>query len=168
MLSRESKIINVGIAEIQIGRSPSVLRTTLGSCIGIVLYQPELKIGAIAHIMLARDPLGKDKQKNPAKYAESAIPILIQSMMSEGCRSGTFSARIFGGASMFKSINSNFLQNIGENNTAIVREIMKDVNIPIIVDDTGGHEGRTISLFLDDGRILLKKAGVEKYLYKVK
>jgi chemotaxis protein CheD len=40
--------------------------------------------------------------------------------------------------------------------------------IPILVEDTGGHEGRTITLYLDDGRILLKKAGVEKYLYKVK
>ncbi|MCB1142645.1 MAG: chemotaxis protein CheD [Leptospiraceae bacterium] len=168
MLSRDSKLINVGISDIMISKSPNILRTTLGSCIGIVFYQPDSKIGAISHIMLAKDPMGKDKVKNPGKYAETAIPKLIKSFESEGCKHGTYSARIFGGASMFKNISSQFLQNIGENNINIVKEILSEQRIPLIVEDTGGHEGRTITLFLDDGRILLKKAGMEKYLYKVR
>ena len=57
MLSRDSKIINVGIAEIVAAKSPNILRTTLGSCIGVVLYQPDTKIGAISHIMLAKDTM---------------------------------------------------------------------------------------------------------------
>ena len=140
MLSRDSKVINVGIAEIMTAKSPNILRTTLGSCIGVVLYQPDLKIGAISHIMLAKDPIGRD----------------------------TYFARIFGAASMFKNITSNFLNNIGENNITIVREFFAEKKIPIIAEDIGGHEGRTISLYLDDGRILLKKSGIEKYLYKVR
>lgn len=168
MLSKESKLINVGIAEILLTRSPNVLRTTVGSCLGIVLYQPDLKIGAISHIMLARDPIGKDKAKNPGKYGETALPKLVKMIEDEGCRPGSYSARIFGGASMFKNISSNFLQNIGENNISIVKEFLNSKNIPILVEDVGGHEGRTISLYLDDGRILLKKAGIEKYLYRVR
>jgi chemotaxis protein CheD len=168
MLSKETRIINVGIAEIQIARSPGILRTTLGSCIGIVLYQPELKIGAISHIMLSNDPMGKDKIKNPGKYAETAVPKLIEDFEKEGCKIGTFSARIFGGSSMFKNITSQFLQHIGENNITFVREILGKYNVPILIEDVSGHEGRTISLYLDDGRILLKKAGTEKYLYKVR
>lgn len=168
MLNRDSKILNVGIAEIQVSRSPHVLRTTLGSCIGIVLYQPDIKLGAISHIMLARDPVGRDKIKNPGKYGETALPMLIRMFEEEGAKHGTYSARIFGGASMFKNISSNFLQNIGENNITLVREYLQSEKIPILVEDVGGHDGRTISLFLDDGRILLKKAGVEKYLYKVR
>lgn len=168
MLGKDSKIINVGIAEIQVARSPGILRTTLGSCIGIVLYQPDLRIGAISHIMLATDPIGRDKAKNPGKYGETALPILISQFEAEGAKPGTYSARIFGGASMFKNITSNFLQNIGENNISIVREILTQKKIPILVEDVGGHDGRTISLFLEDGRILLKKAGAEKYLYKVR
>lgn len=166
-MNKDAKIINVGIADIKIGKSPSILRTTLGSCIGVVLYHPEQKIGAISHIMLAKDPIGKDKLKNPGKYGETALPNLIEMLEKEGCKSG-YSARIFGGASMFKNITSNFLQNIGENNISIVREFLSERRIPIIVEDVGGHEGRTISVFLDDGRILLKKAGIEKYLYRVK
>lgn len=168
MLSRESKVINVGIAEITLSKSPNILRTTLGSCIGVVLYQPDAKIGAIAHIMLARDPIGRDKLKNPAKYGETALPRLIKIMEDEGCKLGSYSARLFGAASMFKNISSNFLQNIGENNISLVRDFLNERKIPILVEDVGGHEGRTISLFLDDGRVLLKKAGMEKYLYKVR
>ena len=69
---------------------------------------------------------------------------------------------------MFKNISSQFLQNIGENNISFVKEELANRKIPLIVEDVGGHEGRTITLYLDDGRILLKKAGMEKYLYKVR
>ena len=168
MLSKESKIITIGIAEIKSGKSPDILRTTLGSCLGVVLYNPETKSGAISHIMLAKDPLGKDSAKNPGKYGDTALPLLLKTMEAEGNKGGSYSARIFGGASMFQGINSSFLQNIGENNIVIVRTFMQSKSIPIIAEDIGGHDGRTISLYLDDGRVLLKKSGTEKYLYKVK
>ncbi|GBF44188.1 chemotaxis protein [Leptospira ellinghausenii] len=167
-MSIKSKIINVGIADIKVGKDTDVLRTTLGSCIGIVLYDPDQKIGAISHIMLAKDPTGKDMSKFPHKYGETALPILIDMMKKEGSNIGQFSCRIFGGASMFKGINSQFLQNIGEQNILIVRKFMEEKKIPIIVEDVAGNEGRTISLYCDDGRVLLKKAGMEKYLYKVR
>ncbi len=168
MLGRDLRVINVGIAEIKTGKSPDVLRTTLGSCIGVVLYDPIKKVGGISHIMLSKDPTGKDSLKTPGKYGETALPILMKAMEQEGSKIGSYCARIFGGASMFKGINSNFLQNIGENNIQIAREFLQIKNIPLIVEDVGGHDGRTISLYLDDGRVLLKKGGTEKYLYKVK
>ncbi|MDF3819919.1 chemotaxis protein CheD [Leptospira sp. 96542] len=167
-MSIKQKIINVGIADIKVGKDTEILRTTLGSCIGIVLYDPEQKIGAISHIMLAKDPTGKDVSKFPHKYGESALPLLIAMMKENGSSVGQFSCRMFGGASMFKGINSQFLQNIGEQNIAIVRKFMEDLKIPIIVEDVAGNDGRTISLYCDDGRVLLKKAGMEKYLYKVR
>jgi|JI8StandDraft_1071087.scaffolds.fasta_scaffold198778_1 chemotaxis protein CheD len=168
MFGKLDKIVNVGIADLKLGKNPEILRTTLGSCIGIVFYNPEKQIGALSHIMLAKDPTGKDLSKNPLKYGETALPLLVKSMEENGCPIGSFSARIFGGASMFKGINSSFLQNIGEQNIQIVKEFLTNKNIPILVEDLAGHDGRTISVYLDDGRILLKKSGSEKYLYKVK
>jgi len=168
MLGKLDKIINVGIADLKVGKSPEVLRTTLGSCIGIVFYNPDKQIGALSHIMLAKDPTGKDLGKNPQKYGETALPLLVKAMEEQGCPIGSYSARIFGGASMFKGINSSFLQNIGEQNIQIVKEFLNSNKIPILVEDIAGHDGRTISLYLDDGRVLLKKSGSEKYLYKVK
>lgn len=168
MFGKNDKIINVGIADIKVGKSPEILRTTLGSCIGIVLYNPDKQIGAISHIMLAKDPTGRDLNKNPMKYGETALPMLLKMMEEKESPRGSYSARIFGGASMFKGINSNFLQNIGEQNIEIVRDFLTKNKIPLLVEDVAGHDGRTISLYLDDGRILLKKSGAEKYLYKVR
>lgn len=168
MFGKNDKIINVGIADIKVGKSPEILRTTLGSCIGIVLYNPDKQVGAISHIMLAKDPTGRDVSKNPMKYGETALPMLIKMMAENDSPAGSYSARIFGGASMFKGINSNFLQNIGEQNIEIVRDFLSKNKIPILVEDVAGHDGRTISLYLDDGRVLLKKSGSEKYLYKVR
>jgi len=169
MLGTESHLINVGIADIKLSKDPkAVIRTTLGSCLGIVFYDPEKKIGAIAHIMLATDPTGRDNAKNPAKYGQTALPLLAKMMKDEGSGPGQYTARIFGGASMFKGINSSFLQNIGEGNISVTREFLANNKIPLVIEDVAGHDGRTISLYMDDGRILLKKAGVEKYLYKVR
>ncbi|TGK19976.1 chemotaxis protein CheD [Leptospira fluminis] len=168
MLNKDIKIINVGIADLQGGQSPSVIRTTLGSCIGVVLYAPDKKVGAMAHIMLSKDPTGKDVVKNPLKYADTALPELIKKMEELGCSKGEYHARLFGGASMFKGMSSSFLQNIGELNVSVAKEFLAKENINLLVEDVAGHEGRTISLYLEDGRILLKKGGFEKYLYKVR
>ncbi|PJZ70665.1 chemotaxis protein CheD [Leptospira perolatii] len=168
MLNKDVKIINIGIADLQGGQSPAVLRTTLGSCIGVVLYSPDKKVGAMAHIMLAADPSGKDSVKNPLKYATTSLPELIKKMAELGCHKGEYFARLFGGASMFKGMSSSFLQNIGEQNISMAKEFLEKEKIPLLVEDVGGNEGRTISLYLDDGRILLKKGGFEKYLYKVR
>ncbi|AVQ13926.1 chemotaxis protein CheD [Leptospira santarosai] len=168
MLTKGSKVVNVGIADMQGAQSPEILRTTLGSCIGVVFYAPDKKVGAMSHFMLSKDPSGKDSQKNPFKYADTAIPLLIKKMSEMGCNHGEYSVRLFGGASMFKGVQSSFLQNIGEQNILIARAILEQSKIPLIVEDVGGHDGRTISLYLDDGRILLKKGGFEKYLYKVR
>lgn len=168
MLTKGSKVVNVGIADMLGAQSPEILRTTLGSCIGVVFYAPDKKIGAMAHFMLSKDPSGKDSQKNPFKYAETAIPLLIKKMNEMGCNPGEYSVRLFGGASMFKGAQSSFLQNIGEQNILTARAILEQSKIPLILEDVGGNDGRTISLYLDDGRVLLKKGGFEKYLYKVR
>jgi chemotaxis protein CheD len=165
-----TRIIPVGIAEMKIGRSADSLRTTLGSCIGITIYDPEKKIGALCHIMLAVDgSKGRESLKSPYKYGETALPLMFSAMEKEGSKQSSWSVRIFGGSSMFKNLNnSNFLQNIGEQNTQFVKKFFLDRKIPIVFEDTGGAEGRTITLHIEDGRILIKKGGSEKYIYKVK
>ena len=60
----EFNLINVGIADYAISSSPDILRTILGSCVGICLYDPELKIGGMCHIMLPsmKDTLEVDEK----------------------------------------------------------------------------------------------------------
>ncbi len=154
------------MAEWKICRAPDVLRTTLGSCVGIVLYSQQKKAGGLAHILLGEAPTGKIV--NRGKYAKPAIEGLVAEICKElNAVPGDFSARIFGGASMFESIHSSFLQNIGNENVRVAKETLTALNIPVVFEDTGGSAGRTISVYMDDGRIHLRVNGKERFVYKV-
>ncbi len=160
----EDTIIHVGVSEWKVAKSPLKLRTTLGSCVGIVLYDKTKKIGGLCHALLDEPPTGKII--NRGKYARTAIEELIKELEKNGIQKKNLTAKIFGGASMFQNNSTNFFQNIGERNVKVSREVLKNHNIPILYEDVGGHNGRTITFFLEDGRVLLRSGTTEKYIYK--
>ncbi len=73
--------INVGIADLNVAKSPDILRTVLGSCVGICLFDPVAKVAGLSHIML---PSLTDLSSNEKKYADTAIPMLIDEMKNKG------------------------------------------------------------------------------------
>tara|TARA_Y100001972_G_scaffold103158_1_gene129190 strand:+ start:8371 stop:8847 length:477 start_codon:yes stop_codon:yes gene_type:complete len=157
-------LIHLGVAEWKATKSPDAIRTTLGSCVGIVLYSAKKKLGGVSHILLADPPSGRIIQRG--KYARTAIDMLLADIQKLGAEPADLSARIFGGASMFDAMNSTFFNNIGQSNVAATRETLEARKIPIVEEDVGGNLGRTITLYLDDGRVLLRANGQERYLYK--
>ncbi|HBS04650.1 MAG TPA: chemotaxis protein CheD [Leptospiraceae bacterium] len=157
-------MIHLGVAEWKAAKSPDAIRTTLGSCVGIVLYSAKKKIGGVSHVLLADPPAGRIVQRG--KYARTAIDMLLADLQKLGIEASELSARIFGGASMFDAMNSAFFNNIGQSNVTATRETLEARKIPIVEEDVGGNLGRTITLYLDDGRVLLRANGQERYLYK--
>ena len=153
----------MGVAEWKTARNPDALRTTLGSCVGIVLYNQEEKIGGLAHVLLAEPPAGQIANKG--KYASLAVDALAADLKKVG-GDIPYKARLFGGASMFDTFHSRFLQNIGDDNVKVSREVLAKLNIPVIMEDVGGTLGRSITVYMDDGRVLLRTNGKEKYVYK--
>ena len=132
---------------------------------GIVLFSEKKKVGGLAHVLLSEPPAGKINNKG--KYARSAIEAVLADLKKTGIEPSELSARIFGGASMFDSIQSSFLQNIGSENVRVTKEVLGQHGIPITSEEIGGTVGRTITVFMDDGRILLRANGKEKFFYKV-
>ncbi len=157
-------MIHVGVAEWKTAGKVDALRTTLGSCVGVALYDEKRKVGGLAHILLGHAPPGKIVNKG--KFARPALQALAQELLRDGGDSADLRARIFGGASMFDARNSSFLQQIGPTNVTAVKEALTELKIPVIFEDVGGSAGRTITFFMDDGRILLRSNGKEKYIYK--
>jgi chemotaxis protein CheD len=157
------ELINVGVAQFRIGTNSDVLRTILGSCIGICIYDRIKKIGGLAHILLP----GMVGGGKPEKYADSAIPLMVDRLLKQGCNREFMSAKIAGGAKMFKFDSNIVLGMIGERNTEAVRKALQIKTIPIVAEDIGGCVGRVIDFFLEDGRLKIKAAGKEKILYKV-
>lgn len=154
------ELINVGIADIKYSdKSTTVLRTILGSCVGICIYDPEKQAGGMAHIML---PRMKDEKSNFMKYADTSIPHLIEELEKFGCQKSNMVAKIAGGSSMFKTNKTSFMAEIGKNNIEVVQRLLRSFGIPILAEDGGGTRGRTIDFHLDDGRLRIKKFGQEE------
>ena len=156
-------LINVGVAQIHVASNHEVMRTILGSCIGICIYDKTKKIGGLAHILL---PNCVDRTK-PEKYADTAIPLLLEKLGKEGCKKENLSAKITGGASMFKFNSSVSLAQIGERNIEMTIKMLEENHVPIMTADVGGNAGRVIDFYLEDGRLRVKAGGKEKVYYKV-
>jgi chemotaxis protein CheD len=157
-------LINVGVAQVKISSSPTVLRTILGSCVGVCIYDHIKRIGGLAHILLPND---QSAGTMPEKYAETAIPLLVNMLMKEGAKKEFLSAKIAGGASMFKFESNIALGQIGDRNIEEAKKVLNRIGVPLLEEDVGGSAGRVIDFFLEDGRLKVKASGNEKYYYKV-
>ncbi|MDA3901490.1 MAG: chemotaxis protein CheD [Spirochaetes bacterium] len=157
------ELVNVGVAQLKIASSPVILRTILGSCVGICIYDRNKKIGGLAHILLSKST----NPSQPEKFADTAIPALIDQLLKQGCRREFMSAKIAGGASMFKFTSQTPLGLIGEHNVAMTKKVLEEKKIPLLSEDTGGSSGRVIDFYLEDGRLKVKAGGHEEYYYKV-
>jgi chemotaxis protein CheD len=159
-----SEIITVGVAQIRHSSSPAILRTILGSCVGICIYDRVKKIGGMAHILL---PHNLKRGQSQEKYADTAIPLLVNELTKAGAKIENLSAKIAGGASMFKFGTNVMLGQIGERNIEQTKLELEKLKISVVVEDLGGNFGRVIDFYLEDGRMKVKAGGQEKIYYKV-
>lgn len=152
----EGKTIKVGMADLNIAKSPDKLMTLgLGSCIGIVLYDPVVKVGGMAHIMLP-DSTQIKNNSNLAKFADTAIDLLIKKMTGIGANKARLVAKIAGGAQMFDFKQTSDVMRVGYRNDIATRKLLEDLGIPLVADDTGENYGRTIELDTETGVLMIK------------
>ena len=96
---------------------------------------------------------------NTAKFADTGIELLLKKMLELGANKRSIVAKIAGGAQMFSFNSTNDILKIGERNVKATKEKLKELNIPILAEDTGGNYGRTIELNSEDGSLLIKTIG---------
>ncbi|WP_425481515.1 chemotaxis protein CheD [Alkalibaculum sporogenes] len=150
--------IKVGISDYQISEAPDKLITLgLGSCVGIAIYDRTSKIGGLSHIMLP-DSTFFNRDIKPEKFADLAIPKMIDEINAKIKCSKCLVAKIAGGASMFNFPDKKMNSNIGERNVIAVEKILKQLRIPILASHTGGKIGRTMIVHLDTFDINIRTA----------
>ena len=143
----------VKMADHAVGDENTVLATLgLGSCIGIALYDKYSQIGGLVHIMLPENPGGK----KTVKYADTGIPFLIEEMADIGAKKRRLSAKIVGGAGMFKSESGDSVMKIGHRNIEAVKSTLKNLGIKINGSDVGKDYGRSMYFYVGDGRVEIK------------
>lgn len=128
----------------------------LGSCIGLALVDRGTGVAALAHVMLPE--AGRPDPPQPNKFADLAVPALIDLALATGARRTRLEAALVGGAAMFQFGGSG--QDIGQRNTTAVTRLVEASRIPIRATETGGSKGRTVRVTLGaDISITVREAG---------
>ena len=147
-MSDASKI-TIGIADMKMAKGEGMLVTyALGSCIGICLHDPAIKLGALIHIML---PLNMEAgRKNTMKYADTGIKETLKQMEAMGASRARITAKIAGGAKMFEDSGGS-LGSIGQRNIESVRMNLKKEGVRLLKEDVGGAVARTLLFDVNSG-----------------
>jgi len=152
----EEKIIEVDLADMKIAQVPARLVTRgLGSCLGITIYDPIKKIGAMAHAMLPDIDKARIKS-NPARFVNAVIKKAVEELEKLGCSRSRLVAKLFGGAHMFTFIAPDSILNVGGKNIEVAEAVLKELGIKIAAQEIGGTFGRTIELNLENGKVMVR------------
>ncbi|MCR4411247.1 MAG: chemotaxis protein CheD [Thermoguttaceae bacterium] len=145
--------IAVGMGQIRVAHGPAVLGAVLGSCVGVALFAPRLRIGALGHIVL---PDSKGQPASPGKFADTAIPAMLHELQALGVHPSGLVAKIVGGACMFAM--SGPLQ-IGAANIEAAVRILGNAGIAVAARDVGGTKGRRVRLDCTTGMLEIEIVG---------
>jgi len=138
----------VGIGEVRVDHGDVMLAAYgIGSCVVIVLYDPEVKIGGLAHVML---PSGNNESP---RYPKGALSKMLKEMSELGVRHDKIAAKIVGGASIFEVFKRH---KIGRQNVLRTKEELDKLGIPIIAEDVFGNWGRSVFFNLTNGEVLVR------------
>lgn len=146
-------VSSIGIAGLKLVSAPDRIRTVLGSCIGIAMYDRVAKIGGLAHIIL---PSSKEGSGDPRKFADTAVDILLEELIAAGSERKRIAAKIAGGAAMFGPVCAGGL---GDRNSEAVRSRLKHYSIRLAGEAVGGTKGRKMLLDPATGKVQVEVIG---------
>lgn len=153
--------IKVGMADLNICTSPDTITTLgLGSCVGVVLWDPVAKLCGMVHVMLP-DSTAISNNSNRAKFADTGIEDCLQMVIRQGGKKSRLVSKIAGGAQMFSLNKSNAMLCIGDRNVEAVLAKLEELNIPVLAQDTGKDFGRTVIFNPENGEYVIRVIGKE-------
>jgi chemotaxis protein CheD len=155
--------IDLRIAELAVTESNETIRIYgLGSCIAVILHDPVARVTGAGHILLPSSPDGPPTRRR-AKYADTAIRTMVKEMKNRGARTARMIAKLAGGAHMFSFASPREgVKLIGERNVLRAREILREIGIPVVAEDTGEDYGRTVEIDASTGQVLIRSINREE------
>ena len=146
--------VRVDMADMKVESRPVELLTSVGSCVAICVHDPLHRCGGLAHIML---PYSADVSHEPLplKYADTAVPALINGIKRINGKASPLCAKIAGGANMFANMNSENLD-IGGKNVRAVKAVLTTHRVRLRGEDVGGLHGRRITFNVSSGLVTVR------------
>ncbi len=142
-------VTTVKMGEIRTISGAGCLQTSgIGSCVAVIMYDHEAKIGGMAHVLLPAS--GATHDDVPLRYLDCAIPALIDSLCAKGADRGRLVAKLVGGSHMF-SLYGDAQHSIGHRNIEQAHLTLAEYSIPVIAEETGGSVGRNAQFDVETG-----------------
>lgn len=157
-------MVPVGIGELKASKSSRevLIAYGLGSCVGVSVYDPDTGVAGLAHVMLP-DSTEAQSQNPLGKFADLAVPMLLEEITNLGGRPRHLVGKIAGGAQMLTGTGfSKNGFNIGERNVQAVKAAFERYGIPLINADIGGNRGRTMAIHVANGKTTVRVIGEEE------
>lgn len=153
------EVVKVGMADLNVCIPPNSITTLgLGSCVGVILYDPVKKISGMVHVMLP-DSTKINNNENKAKFADTGIKELLDRILKMGASKPAIIAKIAGGAQMFAFSSNNDMLRVGDRNVEATKKTLRELSIPLVAEDTGNSYGRTIEFFPETGELKIRSVG---------
>jgi chemotaxis protein CheD len=154
----------VRISDYAIGLEEDCLVTLgLGSCVAIAIHDRRARIGALAHCLLPDDTHLRERS-NPARVPGRIVPVILDELRGRGA-AGALTAKLVGGAAMFRSLIDKPGMNVGERNIQAARDALAVAGIRLIAEDVGGESGRSLKFTPGNGAIMVRTIGGGEHVF---
>jgi chemotaxis protein CheD len=156
--------IIVGISDLRVSSAPSdvLITYSLGSCLGVIIYDPVAQVAGLLHSMLPLSKIDPAKALSaPCMFVDTGIPLLFNQAYKLGAEKKRIIVKAVGCSSM---LDEKGYFKIGERNFTVLRKLLWKNNILIDKEDIGGFQSRTVSISVATGRVVVKSDGKETAL----
>ena len=157
-------LLVVDIADFAVSKDPdtTLITYSLGSCIGVSIWDPVARVGGMLHYMLTESSLSPDKAKsNPAMFCDTGVPRRFRSLYELGAAKKRLIVKVAGGSQL---LDENGTFNIGKRNYVALRKIFWKNSVMIDGEDVGGSISRTVRLEVASGHVTVKTRNQEATL----
>lgn len=134
------------------GVDPPQLYTLLGSCVSVILWHPERRVGGMSHSLLPAASAKKSAAARDGRYCEDAIVLFSKELMRTGTLAAQYHVYLVGGGNMFPTTNK---QLIGDRNVEVTRACLKEAGFRVRAEHVCGDAYRTVELNLTTGVVML-------------
>jgi chemotaxis protein CheD len=149
-----------GLGDVHVSDDPdtSLECLGLGSCIGLCIYDPVARVAGMAHIVLPESNRGGNTTL-PGKFADTAVPMLVQAMLRKGASKSRMVVKMAGGAQMLQALLGGAGIEMGARNIEMTLKALTNEGLRVSASDTGGNKGRSMWFEVGTGKVMVRVIG---------
>ena len=154
----------VGISDMKVSsRTEDVLITySIGSCLGVTVYDPVGKLGGMMHCMLPLSKIDVEKAKMvPCMFVDTGLSCFLAELFKLGAKKDQLIIKVAGASNV---LDNKKIFRIAERNYTVLRTILTQNSIPVAAEDIGGTVSRTLKLCIKTGKTYITSGGMEREL----